>query len=551
MRAVRARPISPGSSADAPPSGISPTRVKANWKYADGAATTRSQASASAHPKPTAAPCTPAITGLGSEVIARTTRLAASAAPAVSPPVRSPPEQNAFPAPVSSTVRTASSAAALPNCEDNSSSIGVSTALSFSGRSSRIRRTVPSCSTEMPFTTTGSQAEVAADDVLHNLGGAAEDRHDAVVHIVAGDPVFRHIPIATMQLDAAVDHLLGSLGAPPLGFRRLDCGQFAVHDRLQAPVDVLLADLEFGVHLGQQESVVLETADRLAESLAVLGILQRLPPGLACARDSGDGDGQPLRREVVHQVIEAASLLAQQIRRRHPHVLEGQFGGVLVVQPHLFELASAAETLHARLDDQQREALLAGFGVGTAHHHHQVAVDTRRDESLGAIDDPVVTIADRRGANTGQVAARARFGHRDGDDQFAADDARQPALLLFVVGQRREVRSHNVVLQAQRGCRPSVAGDFFVDDGVEAEVVDSPAAVLLRHVETDQAVLAGGDERGAVDETVTLPLLGVGHQLTFDELPDRLAERLVLRLQDESLHVVVSLSIQSSHFFTD
>jgi hypothetical protein len=156
IRAVRARPINPGSSADVPPSGINPTRLKANSKNADDAATTRSHASASGQPKPAAAPCTPATTGFGNSVIARTTRLAASAAPAVSPPVRSPPEQNARPAPVSSTARTVASAAASPSRADNSSSMGVSTALSFSGRSSLIRNSVPSCSTEMPFTATGS-----------------------------------------------------------------------------------------------------------------------------------------------------------------------------------------------------------------------------------------------------------------------------------------------------------------------------------------------------------------------------------------------------------
>src|ERR1700742_3264950 len=110
--------------------------------------------------------------------------------------------------------------------------MGVSTAFSFSARSSWMRSTVPSCSTEMPFTTAGSQAEIASDDVLHDLGGATEDRHDAVVHIVARNPVFGHIAIAAVQLDAAIDHLLGGLGAPPLGFRRFDRGKFPVHYRL-------------------------------------------------------------------------------------------------------------------------------------------------------------------------------------------------------------------------------------------------------------------------------------------------------------------------------
>jgi hypothetical protein len=61
----------------------------------------------------------------------------------------------------------------------------------------------------------------------------------------------------------------------------------------------------------------------------------------------------------------------------------------------------------------------------------------------------------------------------------------------------------------------------------------------------------GGGECRAVDEAVALPLLGVGYQFTVDELLDRLAKRLVLGLQNESFHLVVSLSILSSHLFTD
>src|SRR6201999_3429668 len=108
---------------------------------------------------------------------------------------------------------------------------------------------------------------------------------------------------------------------------------------------------------------------------------------------------------------------------------------------------------------------------------------------------------------------------------------------------RREVRSHNVILQAQRRRRPSVAGDLLIDHRVETEVVDAATAVSLRHIEPDRAVLTGGDERRAVDETVALPLLGVGYQLTIDELPDRLAERLVLRLQNKPFHVFISFLI--------
>ena len=108
--------------------------------------------------------------------------------------------------------------------------------------------------------------------------------------------------------------------------------------------------------------------------------------------------------------------------------------------------------------------------------------------------------------------------------------AREKALLLFVGAQSREVRANNVVLQTQSRGRPAVAGDLFVDDGVEPKVIDATTAELLGHVEPDQTVLSRGDPRRAVDETVRLPLLGVGLELLGDELAHRLAERLVVSL---------------------
>jgi hypothetical protein len=74
-------------------------------------------------------------------------------------------------------------------------------------------------------------------------------------------------------------------------------------------------------------------------------------------------------------VIEAATLFAQHVGVGHPDVLEVQLRGVLGVQPHLRELAASGEAGHVALDDQQREALVAGLGIGAGDHNAQIAVD--------------------------------------------------------------------------------------------------------------------------------------------------------------------------------
>ena len=133
---------------------------------------------------------------------------------------------------------------------------------------------------------------------------------------------------------------------------------------------------------------------------------------------------------------------------------------------------------------------MTGVGVGAGDHHDQVGVDARGDECLGAVEDPVVTVTHCGGLDAREIAARAGLGHRNGTDQLTGDVARQPARLLLLVGQVREVRADDVVLQAQTGCGGPELAELLDDHRVEPEVVDAAAAELLRQVEPDQAVLA-------------------------------------------------------------
>ena len=75
-------------------------------------------------------------------------------------------------------------------------------------------------------------------------------------------------------------------------------------------------------------------------------------------------------------------LLAEQVFGGYLDVGQRKLGGVLPLKADLVQLPSAFETLHAPLDDQQREALRALVGVGLSHHDHQVGVDAVGDEGL-------------------------------------------------------------------------------------------------------------------------------------------------------------------------
>ena len=88
------------------------------------------------------------------------------------------------------------------------------------------------------------------------------------------------------------------------------------------------------------------------------------------------------------------------------------------------------------LDDEQRDPLVAGLGVGPGDHDHQVGQDAVGDEGLLAVEDVVVAGVDGGGADALQVGAGPGLGHRDRRDELAGAQPGQPARLLLV-GRRR------------------------------------------------------------------------------------------------------------------
>ena len=204
----------------------------------------------------------------------------------------------------------------------------------------------------------------------------------------------------------------------------------------------------------------------------------------------------------------------------------------------LLQVAAPLEAVHPPLEHEQRHAAVALRRVGLDRRDHEVGVDAVRDERLGAVDDVVVAVADRRRRHRRQVRADARLGHRHRGDQLAGADAGQPALLLLVVGEVQEVRQADVVVQRQAEPGGVDVGPLQLlgDHDVEAEVLDPAAAVLLGDLDAEEAVGAGDGEQLAVDDPVGLPAWRVGHGLALEERAERRAELLVGVVEQGASH---------------
>ena len=212
--------------------------------------------------------------------------------------------------------------------------------------------------------------------------------------------------------------------------------------------------------------------------------------------------------------------------------------------PILSRLRPRSKPSMPALDHEQRDALVAGVRVGPRHDHDQVGEDAVGDEGLLAVEQVMVALVGGGGADPLQVRARAGLGHRDRRDQLAGAQAGEPALLLLVGRRRAEVGDDHVVEERVRRAVHPAPGHLLVDHHVVAEVVGAAAAVLLVELECEQALRAGLGPRVPVDDAVGLPLLVPRHDLLVEEGADRVAEGLVLVVEDRSpgrTHAVFSL----------
>ena len=86
--------------------------------------------------------------------------------------------------------------------------------------------------------------------------------------------------------------------------------------------------------------------------------------------------------------------------------------------------SSWRETEHAgqrRVDDEQRDAAVAGVGIGLHDEREEVRACSVRDEHLAAVDAPDVAVADAPRPDRGDVGAGVGLGDRDRPDLLARD----------------------------------------------------------------------------------------------------------------------------------
>ena len=243
----------------------------------------------------------------------------------------------------------------------------------------------------------------------------------------------------------------------------------------------------------------------------------------ACAARPIRSDDESLR-----DLGESAVLGADQVGRRHARVDVGQLGGVRGPPAHLVQLAGDLESGCALLDHQQRNPRRAR-AAGAHRGDDVVGAHPGGDVGLGAVDDVVVAIQHRRGAQMPDVGTAAGLGDGQRADLLAGQRRPDERVDQPLVARGDHVR-HRDAAGEQRG--EDAAGraglvQLLADDH-RVGAVAATAADRFGEARAQQAGRPGAPVQVARQVAGALPLVDVGQDLAFGERAHRLSQLFAL-----------------------
>src|SRR3954465_11711308 len=231
------------------------------------------------------------------------------------------------------------------------------------------------------------------DGILLDVAVAAEDLHRV------GRDLHRHVGAVELRHRGDLRQLL------PVG---------ALVDQLAALVEQPASCLALGLHVGQHPGDQLVLDDRLAHRLAALRVLERVVGRALSEAEALRADAGPRAVEDPHRDPEALALLAEQVVGADAAVVEEDLAGRRALDPHLRLDPADLEARRVGLDDEGRDARVAGLRVGLGEDDVDVCDARVGDEAFAAVQHVLVALAPRLGAHRRRVGAGARLGQRVG-----------------------------------------------------------------------------------------------------------------------------------------
>jgi error-prone DNA polymerase len=370
-------------------------------------------------------------------------------------------------------------------------------------------------------------------DLLHFArtvvdAGDAQVTPDPLDHVLAVD-----VGVAPEDLEALVHGLPAPLGAGQLRGGRLAQCRLALIEQPGGAVAAEPRGLGARAHLRKAKRQGLVLREWGAEGLALHGVLEREFHRLLRAADATRGEGGAALGERPLRVIEALALLPNQRVGWHDAVFHDDLGGLAAaVTDRLVDLADA-QARTVVVDDERADALLAA-----REDHEVVCLGRVGDEGLGAVEHPLVALAQCRSLHCAGVGARVGLGQREGADPFAGRHPRQVLLLLRVVAETHDADAADARVHADEGAEPPrAAAEHLVHERL-LQHRQADAAVCLRDAQAQQPEILGFLDQAVGNLIVLLDVPPDGVGAVLDEVPHGLLEDPVFG-RDAEIHALV------------
>jgi hypothetical protein len=275
-----------------------------------------------------------------------------------------------------------------------------------------------------------------------DLAGALDDVHGLDVAVELLDQMIAPCTHGAQELHPEARRVLGHARSQGLRHRRLDdVGALPVRKpsgaQTQEPRHAKPACdiLEAVTHPRIPQQLVLARERE--------GFVQHRPPH---AHGVG-GDDRPARVEGAHRGFEARPLLvslltAEEIGCGNPALLEGERGGFVRLQPHLLLDLEPSQARGALLDEEGALGRPTPAGIEGGLNQDPIGAARVADETLGAVQDPVIAIPARPSLDGRGIGPGSRLGHREAGPARSIGFQKGPeeALLLLLRPEGEHIR---------------------------------------------------------------------------------------------------------------
>jgi hypothetical protein len=140
--------------------------------------------------------------------------------------------------------------------------------------------------------------------------------------------------------------------------------------------------------------------------------------------------------------------------------------------------------------DEGADPLLAGGGICDREDDRHVGRTARRDELLGAVEDPVVAVAPGARLDGCRIRSGRRLGQRESTQLLAPGERAQEGLFLPVGAEFQDRHAADRIVHAHDRRGRTVAGRDLLDGERVSDVIHARPVEFLGHQHAHEAELA-------------------------------------------------------------